>query len=69
MATGKCWYIYIFSIDWVMVWYLLRGDSRPHWDLCGIVQELNFLREREDLRRGLYTIKVVKHRDFAILEY
>ena len=46
-----------------MVWYLLREDSRPHWDLCGIVQELNFL------ARGLYTIKVVKHRDVAILEY
>ena len=56
-------YIYIFSIDWVMVWYLLREDSRPHWDLCGIVQELNFP------ARGLYTIKVVKHRDVAILEY
>ena len=46
-----------------MVWYLLREDSRPHWDLCGIVQELNFL------ARGLYTTKVVKHRDVAILEY
>ena len=46
-----------------MVWYLLREDSRPHWDLCVIVQELNFL------ARGLYTTKVVKHRDVAILEY
>ena len=46
-----------------MVWYLLREDSQPHWDLCGEVQELNFP------ARGLYTIKVVKHRDVAILEY
>ena len=46
------------------MWYLLREDSRPHWDLCGeLVQELNFP------ARGLYTIKVLKHRDVAILEY
>ena len=47
-------YIYIFSIDWVMGWYLLRGDSRPHWDLCGMVQELNFLREKGPEKRFIY---------------
>ena len=34
--------IYLFSIDWVIVWYLQREDSRPHWGFCGMVQELNF---------------------------
>ena len=34
--------IYLFSIDWVIVWYLQREDSRPHWSFCGMVQELNF---------------------------
>ena len=34
--------IYLFSIDWVIVWYLHREDSRPHWSFCGMVQELNF---------------------------
>ena len=34
--------IYLFSIDWVIVWYLQKEDSRPHWSFCGMVQELNF---------------------------
>ena len=63
MANGNCCYQYIFQIGWVFVWYLRREDSRPHWGLCGMVQELNFL------AGGIYTIKVIKQRDFAVLEY
>ena len=47
----------------MFVWYLRREDSRPHWGLCGMVQELNFP------TGGIYTIKVIKQRDFAVLEY
>ena len=64
-------YIYIYIYFQLIGWW-----GGIYWeeilDLIGtcVVWFKNWISwEREDLRRGLYTIKVVKHRDFAILEY